>query len=175
MGLLALVTNSFLLKVTATTWIYGTDILDTEEGILEAMGKLSEVKPNVRLWYRDEAQFQQALETGEIPMGQYYHDATGLAAAEGKLVRSTFPQEGGIIDSGSWCISKASQKQEQSYAFINYMCQPSIQAKLSRFVGTAPTVNRDLTNLTDEEFAAVSSSTPPIIPRYDIYDPGPIG
>jgi len=170
LGLLALVTNSFLLEVTATTWFGGTDILDTEEGIQQVMDKLAEVKPNVRLWYRDEGQFQQALETGEIPMGQYYHDVTGLAAADGKPVRSTFPEEGGILDSGSWSVSKASQRLDEAQVFVNYMCQPDIQSKLSRFVGTAPVINRELTDLSDEEFGAVASDIPPILPRYDIYD-----
>ena len=169
LGLLALVTNSFLLEITATTWFGGTGILDTDEGVLEVMDKLAEVKPNVRLWYRDEGQFQQALETGEVPMGQYYHDVAGLAAADGKPVRSTFPAEGGVLDSGSWSVSKASQKVEEAQVFINYMSQAPIQAKLSRFVGTAPTIHRELTDLTDAEFAAVASAIPPILPRYDLY------
>ena len=143
LGLLALVSNSFLLEVTAKTFLGGTNALDTEEGILKAFEKLAEVKPNVRLWYRDEAQFEQALKSGEIPMGQYYHDVTGLAAADGHPVRSTFPKEGGIQDSGCWA--------------------------LSRKVGTAPTVKRDLLDLTAEEFAAVSSDIEPIVPRYDLY------
>jgi putative spermidine/putrescine transport system substrate-binding protein len=105
LGLLALVSNSFLLEVTATTFFDGTGILDTEEGINQVLEKLAEVKPNVRLWYRDEAQFEQALKSGEIPMGQYYHDVTGLAAADGFPVRSTFPQEGGILDSGCWAVT----------------------------------------------------------------------
>ena len=92
LGLLALVTNSFLLEVTAKTFFGGTNALDTEEGQLKAFEKLAEVKPNVRLGYRDEAQFEQALKSGEIPMGQYYHDVTGLAAADGHPVRSTFPK-----------------------------------------------------------------------------------
>jgi putative spermidine/putrescine transport system substrate-binding protein len=168
-GLLALVSNSFLLEITAKTWFGGDEILDTEDGILEVLNKLAEVKPNVRLWYRDEGQFQQALQAGEIPMGQYYHDVTGLAAAEGQPVRSTFPEEGGVLDSGSWCVSKASQALEEAHVFIDYMCRPEIQAELSRKVGTAPTVRRDLLDLTDEEFAAVASDIPPIIPRYDLY------
>ena len=49
------------------------------------------------------------------------------------------------------------------------MCRPDIQAKLSRKVGTAPTVKRDATDLTDAEFNAVSSDIAPIIPRYDLY------
>jgi len=168
-GLLALASNSFLLEITATTFFGGTDILDTEEGITQVLTKLAEVKPNVRLWYRDEGQFQQALESGEIPMGQYYHDVTGLAATNGQPVRSTFPAEGAVLDSGSWVVSKASQMQEQAQVFIDYMSRPEIQAKLSRNLGTAPTVARELTDLTDEEFAAVASDAAPILPRYELY------
>ncbi|QEE45013.1 ABC transporter substrate-binding protein [Rhizobium sp. WL3] len=169
LGLLALVSNSFLLEVTAKTYLGGTNALDTEEGILKALEKLAEVKPNVRLWYRDEAQFEQSLKSGEIPMGQYYHDVTGLAAADGQPVRSTFPKEGGIQDSGCWALSRASTKTEEAHVFIDYMCQPSIQATLSRKVGTAPTVKRELLDLTDAEFASVSSDIEPITPRYDLY------
>jgi len=169
LGLLALASNSFLLEITAKTWFEGTHLLDSEEGIQQALDKLAEVKPNVRLWYRDEGQFQQALQAGEIPMGQYYHDVTGLAAAEGQPVRSTFPEEGGVLDSGSWCVSQASQAIDQAHVFIDYMCRPEIQAKLSRNVGTAPTVRRDLLDLSEEEFAAVASDIPPIIPRYDVH------
>ncbi|WP_372892311.1 PotD/PotF family extracellular solute-binding protein [Rhodosalinus sp.] len=169
LGLLALASNSFLLEITATVHFGGKEILATEEGILEVMEKLAEVKPNVQLWYRDEGQFQQALETGEIPMGQYYHDVTGLAAADGKPVRSTFPQEGAVLDSGSWVVSRASEMIEPAQVFIDYMAQPEVQAKLARFVGTAPTVPRELTDLTDEEFAAVASEIEPILPQYDLY------
>jgi putative spermidine/putrescine transport system substrate-binding protein len=169
LGLLALPSNSFLLEVTAKTYFGGTNALDTEEGILKVIEKLAEVKPNVRLWYRDEAQFEQSLKSGEIPMGQYYHDVTGLAAAEGQPVRSTFPKEGGIVDAGSWVISKASTKSEEAFAFMDYMCKPEIQSLLSRKVGTAPTLKRELLDLTVAEFGAVSSEIDPIVPRYDIH------
>lgn len=168
-GLLALVSNSFLLEVTAKTFLGGTNALDSEEGLLKAFEKLAEVKSNVSLWYRDEAQFEQALKSGEIPMGQYYHDVTGLAASQGQPVRSTFPKEGGIQDAGSWVLSRASTKTEEAHAFIEYMSQPATQAVLSRKVGTAPTVKRELTDLTAEEFAAVSTDIDPVIPRYDLY------
>ena len=39
--------NSFLLEITARTWFGGDEILDTEEGILEVLDKLAEVKPNI--------------------------------------------------------------------------------------------------------------------------------
>ena len=81
LGLLALASNSFLLEITAKTFFGDTDVLDHDEGVIKTLDKISELKPNVKLWYRDEGQFQQALQTGEIPMGQYYHDVAGLAAA----------------------------------------------------------------------------------------------
>jgi len=169
LGLLSLVSSSFLLEVTAKTFFGGTRALDTEEGQLKAFRKLAELKANARLWYRDEAQFEQALKSGEVPMGQYYHDVTTLAANEGQPVRSTFPKEGGILDSGCWAVSRASKKTEEAHAFINYMCQPEVQALMSRQVGTSPTVQRALTGLSDKEFAAVSSEIDPIVPRYDLH------
>jgi putative spermidine/putrescine transport system substrate-binding protein len=168
-GLLALASNSFLLETTATTFFGGKDILSTKDGVEEVLDKLSEARPNVKLWYRDEGQFQQALQSGEIPMGQYYHDVAGLAAADGFPVRSTFPKEGGVLDSGSWSVSKASDKLEEAHVFIDYMCRPEIQDKVARKLGTAPTVNREHLSLTDEEFAAVSSEISPIIPEYRLY------
>lgn len=169
LGLLALASNSFLLEITAKTHFDGHDSLKSEAGIREALEKLAEVKPNVKLWYRDEGQFQQALQSGEIPMGQYYHDVATLAAADGFPVRSTFPAEGGVLDSGSWSVSKASQKLEEAHVFIDYMCRPDIQAKLARKVGTAPTVKREHLDLSDAEFAAVSSEKEPIVPYYRMY------
>ena len=169
LGLLALASNSFLLEVTAETFFDGVEILETEEGLNQVLDKLAEVKPNVQLWYRDEGQFQQALQSGEIPMGQYYHDVTGLAAADGFPVRSTFPQEGAILDSGSWAVSRASEKLAEAQEFINWFSQSEIQDLVARQVGTAPTVVRDVLSLSDEEFAAVSSDIEPIIPMYSLY------
>jgi putative spermidine/putrescine transport system substrate-binding protein len=169
LGLLALATNSFLLEITAETFFGGTEVLDTEEGIVQVIDKLVEVQPNVQLWYRDEGQFQQALQSGEIPMGQYYHDVTGLAAADGFPVRSTFPQEGGVLDSGSWAVSRASTKMEEALVFIDWFSQPRVQDLVARMVGTAPTVEREYLTLSDEEFDAVSSEITPIVPRYDMY------
>lgn len=169
LGMLALASNSYMLEITAKTFFGGTDYLQDEETIREVLAKVAELKPNVRLWYRDEAQFEQALKSGEIPMGQYYHDVAGLAAADGFPVRSTFPKEGGLRDSGNWVTAQHSDNIDQAKVFIDYMSQPSIQAMLARNLGTAPNVKRDLMDLTDAEFAAVSSEIAPVTPRYDLH------
>ena len=169
LGLLALASNSFLLEITAETFFDGVEILETEEGLNQVLDKLAELKPNVQLWYRDEGQFQQALQSGEIPMGQYYHDVTGLAVADGFPVRSTFPQEGAVLDSGSWAVSRASDKLAEAQEFIDWFSQPEVQDLVARQVGTAPTVRREVLSLSDEEFAAVSSEIEPIVPLYRLY------
>ena len=90
----------------------------------QVMDKIAELKPNVKLWYRDEAQFEQALKSGEIPMGQYYHDVTGprrrrrasrCARPSRRRAASTMPARG-------WCRS-ASAELEEAHVFIDYMSQ----------------------------------------------------
>ncbi len=161
--------SSYLLDITAVTFFGGQEILKTKEGLLKVMKKAAELRDNVTLWYRDEGQFQQALQTGEIPAGQYYHDVTNIAASEGFPLRSTFPKEGGVIDFGSWVLVKGSNFREQAHDFINWCCDPATQAEITRKLGTAPTVPRELTDLTDDEFNFAASPIPPIVPAYDVY------
>ena len=66
-------------------------------------------------------------------------------------------------------MSRASDKLAEAQEFINWFSQSEIQDLVARQVGTAPTVKREVLSLSDEEFAAVSSETPPIIPLYSLY------
>lgn len=169
LGLLANVGNSYLLEVAAKVYFGGIKHLDTDDGIREACAKVGELKPNVRLWYRDEAQFEQALKSGEIPMGQYFHDVTRLAVRDGFHVRSTMPIEGGIYDYGTWAVTKAAASSlDLAYVYMDYMSQPSTQAKLARKLGCAPVVERSTMDLTDEEFNSVSSNIDPVRPHYEM-------
>jgi putative spermidine/putrescine transport system substrate-binding protein len=161
------ITISGLLEITQRTFFEGQDMLATREGAIEVMTKIAELKNNVTLWYRDEGQFQQGLQSGEIPAGQYYHDVTQLMIADGFPVQSIFPKEGGVIDFGSWGILKGSAKTDAAVQFLNYCCDTEVQGDMSRAIGTAPVVSQDAAGMTDEEFAAVSSSIDPIFVDYD--------
>ncbi len=172
LALLKNAANSFLLEITAASFFDGLDILQTQDGILEVMTKLQEVKPNVKLWFRDEAQAQQAYNTGEVSLGQFYHDITTYAASQGEPLRSVFPTEGAILDSGFWHISGNSENIAACHAFIDYMCRAEIQAELARTLGTSPVVTKDELDLTAEEYEAVSGPGPEaaLRPVYEIYD-----
>ena len=169
LGLMAQPDIGYLLDVTAKVWFGSQDILDTKDGILQVLGKISELQENVKLWYRDEAQFQQGLQTGEIPMGQYYNDVATVAIAEGLPIRRTFPEEGALLNSAFWAVSADSELQDEAATFIDYTLRPDVQASLVRSLGLSASIPRELTDITDEEWAMVSTDVPSIIPRYDIY------
>jgi putative spermidine/putrescine transport system substrate-binding protein len=154
--------GSAIFEITAATWFGGNQILETEDGIMKVIGKIAELKPNVKLWWDSEGTMQTAYENDEVIGGMYFHDVAGVMAKSGTPVVSIFPQEGGVIDFGSWCQPSASTKTAEADQFVNFMCTPAAQALMSRHVGSAPLIDVKSTDLTPAEFAAVSSETPPI-------------
>lgn len=87
---------------------------------------------------------------------------TNLSAADGLPVQSNFPKEGGILGDAYWVIPARSEHVDAATQFINFMIRPDIQAAMARNLGIAPVVQRELTDLTDEEFASVSTDIEPV-------------
>jgi putative spermidine/putrescine transport system substrate-binding protein len=172
LALLKNAANSYLIEIAAACYFGGYDILETQDGVVEVLTKLQEVKPNVKMWFRDEATAQQAYNTGEVSLGQFYHDITTYAASQGEPLRSVFPTEGAILDSGFWAVTKTTENLGACIAFIDYMSQPAIQAELARTLGTTPTAKQETMDLTDEEYAAVGGPGPEVAlrPKYEMYD-----
>ncbi len=160
--------NSHFLDVAAATFFDGETTLDSDEGILACIEKVAELKPNVALWWSAESQMEQAMKNEDVVGGMYYHDVATLMAAEGFLIASVFPKEGNPQDYGSWCLSSLSEKTEEALEFMTFSSDPATQALMSRKIGTAPLVDKSATDLTDEEFTAVSG-TPAIRPNYAAY------
>jgi putative spermidine/putrescine transport system substrate-binding protein len=154
--------NSGLLEVTAKTFFDGYEVMETREGLEKVIAKVAELKPQVSLWYRDEGQFQQALEAGELNAGLYYHDVAMLSIWDGKPIASTFPEEGGIVSDAYWIVPRDSQNIEAAVKFLDYMSRPATQALMARKLGVFPIVPRDTMDLTDEEFSSVGSDLEPI-------------
>ena len=169
LGIGSEVTGNYMCDTIQKTFFAGQDMMSSKEGLTVLLEKLIDLKPNVRLWYRDEGQFQSALQQGEIPAGQYYHDVTLLAIADGFPLRSTFPKEGGIIDFGNWGLVRGSNKVAQAHIFMDYTSQPEVQANIANSMGVAPVLDRSLLPMTDEEFDLVSSPIEPVVPNYDTY------
>lgn len=108
------------------------------------------------------------MKNGDVIGGTYYLDVANLMASDGFPIKPIFPKEGNPQDYGSWCLSAGSEKTEEAAEFINFSSDPATQASMSRNIGTAPLVDKSMTDLTDEEFAFVSG-TPSIRPAYEAY------
>jgi len=161
--------NSGLMEATAKTFFGGYEVMETREGLEKVIAKIAELKPQVSLWYRDEGQFQQSLEGGELNAGLYYHDVAMLSIWDGKPIASTFPSEGGIISDAYWVVPKDSKNAAAAEKFIDYMSTAETQALMARKMGIFPIVPRNSMDLTDEEFSAVGSDIEPIRVQNDIY------
>lgn len=154
---------SVILEIAAQTYFGGPEILNSQEGIDKVIAKIAEMKPNVKLWWQDEGTMQTALVNDEVSGGTYMHDTAMTMIRSGTPVRSIFPKEGAVESTNFWCQPSASTKIDEAHAFLNFSCTPECQELIARFVGSAPVIDRSKLNLTDAEFNAVSSSTPPIL------------
>ncbi|MFK8081108.1 MAG: PotD/PotF family extracellular solute-binding protein [Granulosicoccus sp.] len=160
--------NSNFLDIVATTFFDGPSTFSSRDGIAAIIEKAAEIKPNVTLWWSGESQMEQGMKNGDVIGGMYYHDVATLMAADGFPIKSIFPKEGNPQAYGSWCLSTLSEKTDEAQEFMNFSSDPSIQALMSRKIGTAPLIDQAKTDLTDEEFAAVSG-IPAIQPAYEAY------
>ena len=105
---------------------------------------------------------QTALINDEVVGGTYMHDTAMVMIRNGTPVRSIFPKEGAVESTNFWCQPTASTKTEEAQEFLNFSCTPEAQQLIARYVGSAPVIDRAKLNLTDQEFATVSSGNPPI-------------
>lgn len=170
LALLALPGNSYLLDITAKCYFGGNDILKSRDGISKVLKKLAEVKPNVVMWFKDEATFESALQSGNVPMGQLYNDVTQVMIDKGASVKSIFPDEGPVVDRGNWVILKTTKKAEQAMAFIDYACRPEVQQAVSKNLYTIPTVRQELVKLGDLGKRVLGPGPEhAIIPDYRLY------
>ncbi|MBO6773906.1 MAG: extracellular solute-binding protein [Marinibacterium sp.] len=160
--------NAGLLDFTAATFFDGAETMMSDDGIVAIIEKVAELKPNVALWWTAESQMEQSMKNGDVVAGQYYLDVANLMALDGFPIKPTFPKEGNLQDYGSWCLTAGSDKADEAAEFMNFSSEPSIQALMSRKIGTAPLVDKSMTDLTDDEFNFVSG-TPAIKPAYEAY------
>ena len=155
--------GSTLLEVAAASYFGGTEILNTREGIDKVLAKIAELKPNVKLWWKDEGSMQTAFQNEEVVGGMYFHDVATIMKKEGTPLSSIFPAEGAVQGFNAWCVPSNAKAVDEALAFINWSATPECHQLIARNVGAAPLIPRAKLDLTDEEFAAVASESKPIL------------
>lgn len=155
--------TTVLLDIVASVYFDGPAMLDTEEGIDKVIAKISELKPNAKLWWTDEGSMQSAYQNDEVIGGMYFHDVSMIMKKEGTDVASIFPKEGAVLGYNAWCVPKVADVTDATIAFLDWSATPECHELIARNVGAAPLIARSKLNLTDDEFNAVSSQGKPIV------------
>lgn len=171
LALLSYASNSFLLEVTAEVHFDGQDILNSRDGITEVLKKLEGVKPQAKMWYENEAEFQSRLRDGEVPAGMLYNDVTLVMKDKGAPVETNFVKEGSILDSGLWVTLKSTELTEQAKEFIDYASKPEVQDRIAENLYTSPTIEREHSNIDAETYEIIAGPGPSeaITPKYELY------
>ena len=162
--------NGYTLEIVAHAFFGGAAIMETDAGLLRCLEKAAELRGNVRLWYRDEAEFDAMLVSGELTGGQYFHDATMAMIRHGAPLRSTFPAEGGVLGEGSWRAPRGASDLAACEAFMEWSLTPEAQVLLAEWLGVEPAAPRAaLPGLDAATFARVTSPNEPIVPNYRVH------
>jgi len=154
--------QSPIFEIAAHLYFGGNEVLTHKEGIDAVIGKIADIRGNVKLWWQDEGTMQTALSNEDVIGGTYMHDTAMVMARNGTPVRSIFPKEGAVSNTNYWCQPGASLKIAEAEEFLSFCCTPEAQELIARHVGSAPVLERAKLRLSDQEFSAVSASTPQI-------------
>jgi len=155
--------GSTILEITADTFFDGPETLTTIEGIDAVMEKIAELRDTTALWWTDEGTMQSAFQNGDVLGGMYYHDTAMIMRGEGTEIESIFPEEGAIQGFNGWCVPASNEMTDEIKAFLDWSVTPEAHELIARNVMAAPLLPRDMLNLTEEEFALVSTDGPSIL------------
>ena len=151
-----------MFEVTAATFFDGPQMLTTEAGIRACVAKMAGLKPNTKLWWESEGTMQTALENGEVQGGVYFADVAETLRASGASIEVVFPEEGPVIDFGSWCQPTASTRTAEADAFIDFMISPEAQNLIATRLNAPPLIRDELLTLDEATRAKVTPRTAPI-------------
>ncbi|MFB6254816.1 MAG: PotD/PotF family extracellular solute-binding protein [Halobacteriaceae archaeon] len=126
----------------------GESLLSTKSGIDKAYKKMQGTKPQIKSFYKNEAQGQADMRKGKVGILQMWADVSEVMTRRNKEFKRILPEEGWIGDHGEWTLLKGSEKQQKAFDFMNFTLEPKQQRKLSSMLFTAPAVKN--ANLSDK-------------------------
>lgn len=154
--------DGFLLNIAAHTFdqFNGKQSLQTEAEIKDVMQKVREIKPQIDLWWSQEAQAQQPLKEGNIAATQMYNDVSLVMKENGAPVRTRFPEEGGVLNFGTWTIVKSTSYPDAAKKFVDYSLRPGVQRQITKNLYTAPTIEQSALDVSDQLYRKVYGPGP---------------
>lgn len=97
--------------------------------ITAAKNRLMAQKPLIKTYTSQN--YDQLLVSGEVALAHGWSGTVLRAAAEKPSIKYVVPQEGGTIWQDNFCVLKASRHKPEAMAFINYLLEPEVAARIS--------------------------------------------
>lgn len=154
--------DSFLLNIACELFdeFDEEEHLNSEEGIDKVLEKAAEVKPQVGLWWAEEAEAQQALKEGEVQATQMYNDVSLVMKEDGAPIQIEWPEEGAMGNYGSWTIVKTTDYEDEAKQFVDFSITPEVQNSITKQLYTAPTIVESELDLSSEMYEKVYGPGP---------------
>lgn len=100
----------------------------TEDKVKQALAKLAEIKPHVKVWWNAGAQPPQLLSTGELAMSAIWSGRALAAVKENAPVAFTYKD--GIAWGNAWVVVKGTPYKDLAMRLINYAISEEAQMRL---------------------------------------------
>ena len=97
--------------------------------IAAAKVRLMTQKPLIKTYTSEN--YDQLLVSGEVALAHGWSGTVLRAAAEKPSIKYVVPKEGGTIWQDNLCVLKTSTHKSEAMAFINYLLEPQVAARIS--------------------------------------------
>jgi putative spermidine/putrescine transport system substrate-binding protein len=166
--------DNYLLDITAQIFdeFDGQETLETESGITSVLEKIQEIRPQITTWFDGEAEAQEGMQRNDIGAAKYYNDvALVLEEQDDSKYDNVVPEEGLLKDHRAWVVPDSSPNIEAAQEFLNYSIQPEVQKRITEELYTAPVLERDMMDISDDLYTAVHGpeSMEAIEPNHQMY------
>ncbi len=91
--------------------------------------RLMTQKPLIKTYTSEN--YDQLLVSGEVALAHGWSGTVLRAAAEKPSIKYVIPKEGGTIWQDNLCVLKTSTHKSEAMAFINYLLEPAVAARIS--------------------------------------------
>ena len=135
---------------------YSFNSLDPKE-LADAEKLLIEVKPHL---FAINSDIQPSMRSGDAWLAMSWTGDASQLHRDNAQMQFELGKEGGELWSDFFAIPKNSEHKDAAYAFINYLLEPAVIAKVSEYVGYA-----------NPNLAAASEMDPEVLNNPSIYPP----
>jgi putative spermidine/putrescine transport system substrate-binding protein len=95
-----------------------------------AFHKMSELKPHIKVWWREGTQSQQLIRDGEVDMMSIWNGRANELAQQGVPVELVW--NGAVRSTSTWCVLKSAPNRALAWELIKFASQPKPQAEFNK-------------------------------------------